>query len=319
MAKKFFIIFLFFAALGLFSATLIKAATDTSIITQPSSIEISASPGQKLARTFSVINRSNYYVKFKVVVKDYRQSSENGNLEFYDNKIDPASEWLIPQYLEIGLKPLESKDVGIVVNIPKEFGGGGHYGAVLFQSEGGAAVDNNNFGTLVLLNITGANIAPSAIAKTVSFGTTPFQQGNPVDFKFRVQNVGNTHFETQGKLVLKNWLGKEIGNYNIGQMTIYPKTVRLFTWRWNSTSRLGIYKAEVWLADSSNKSKLADGAWFILFPWPVALISLAAIALLMIFVRFRKYILSRRLYKWVSEVRGRQKNNFDVKSTLMKN
>lgn len=322
MNKKIIALFLFIflpVNLSLLSPIPAQAQTslDTSVVIQPSKIEVTASPDQKLARSFSVINRSNYYVNLKLTVKDYRQVSEDGKLQFYDASKEQAALWLVPQYLQIGLKPLETKTVGIVINVPKDFSGGGHYGAILFQP----AVNSNNvnvnngFGELVLLTVTGSNIKSSTVVKSASFWTGFMQQGNPVDFNFKMQNTGNTHFDTQGKLVLKDWLGKEIGNYNIGNLTVYPKTSRLFKWRWNGTPYFGIYKAEVMVSGpaSNNKFQTIDGAWFIIFPWQITLFVLLLAGAVFAVVRYRGRIFSGDLYKWVPKV---PKKNVKIKGAF---
>ncbi|OGZ78347.1 MAG: hypothetical protein A2358_03420 [Candidatus Staskawiczbacteria bacterium RIFOXYB1_FULL_37_44] len=292
MKKRFFLfaLLLFFLS---FSSAL--AASDTSVVIQPAKIEITASPDQKLSRSFSVINRSNFFVKLKLTVKDYKQVSEDGKLEFYDAKNEQASLWLVPQYLEIGLKPLETKTVGIVVDVPKDFSGGGHYGAILFQSVGNSEnINTNNFGELVLLTVTGSNIKTSATIRSVDFSTGLIQQGKTADFNFKIKNDGNTHFDAQAKLVVKDWLGKEIGNYNIGSLTVYPKTSRLFKWRWNNTPFMGIYKAEVLLSNSTVNAQFTsiDGKWFIIFPWQMAVLFLLLALAIFALVKYRKNIVS---------------------------
>lgn len=269
----------------------LAATADTSVVIQPSSTEVTASPGQKIAKSFLIINRSNYYLQLKLVVKDYKQVSDNGKIEFYDAASQKASTWIIPQYLEIGLNPLETKQVGFVVSVPKDLSGGGHYGAILFQPVTGTqSLGPDNFGELVLLTVTGTNVKSAAVVKSVNFWTGFMQQGNPVDFNFKMQNTGNTQFDTQAKLVLQNWLGKEIGNYNIGQLTVYPQTDRVFQWRWTGTPFIGIYKAEVMLSDpgANNTFKPIDGEWFVIFPWEMTLIVLAVAVIVFAFARYGK-------------------------------
>ncbi len=296
------IIFLF-VNLTFLVPSLTLAASDTSVVIQPSKIEVTASPDQKLARSFSVINRSNFDVTLMLVVKDYKQISEDGKLQFYNAATEPAASWIVPQYLQIKLKPLETKDVGVVISVPKDFSGGGHYGAILFQPVGNAGnIVTGNFGELILLTVTGSDIKTSAVVKTVNFWTSGLQQGNPVNFSFKMQNVGNTHFDTTGKLVLRDWQGKEIGNFNVGQLTVYPKTYRTFKWQWSGTPSIGIYKAEVMLSDpSTQKLKLVDGEWFIIFPWVATLIALFAGCLVFTAVKFRKsiakWLIFRRIYE----------------------
>lgn len=270
------------------------AASDTSIVIQPSKIEVTASPDQKIARSFSIINRSNFNVILKLIVKDYKQVSEDGGLQFYDSKTEPANLWIVPQYLQVGLKPLETKEISFVVNVPKDFSGGGHYGAILFQPVGDTSnISTSNFGELVLLTVAGSGLKTSAIAKVVNFSTGIFQQGNTVDFSFKMQNTGNTHFDTQGKLVVKNWLGSDIGNFNIGQLTVYPNTSRVFTWRWNGTPSLGLFRVEVLLSSSASGQNLKSvgSAWFIILPWQVLLIILLVGVAIFALIRYREKVL----------------------------
>ena len=272
------------------------AASDTSVVIQPSTTNVTASPDQKLAKSFSIINRSNYPVNLRLVVKDYKQISENGKLQFYDAKSESAATWLVPQYLQISLKPLETKDIGFVVNVPKNFSGGGHYGAIIFQPvDQSSNIVTSNFGESVLLTVTGSTVKASAIVRSVNLSTGFLQQGNPVDFSFKMQNTGNTQFETQGELVLTDWLGHQIGSYNVGQLTVYPKTTRLFQWRWNGTPLIGIYQASVLLSTTGSNNKLSpvDGMWFVLFPWEAVLAILVACIIIFVAV---KYLVSKKIW-----------------------
>ena len=298
--KKLTLLFLIFftAFYGHVSAQTVTG--DTSVVIQPSKIEVAASPEQKVSRSFTVINRSNFNVTLKLIVKDYKQASTDGKLNFYDATSEPASSWIVPQYLQVALKPLESKDIGVVINVPKDFSAGGHYGAILFQSAGAVNVNTYDFGELFLLTVSGSGLKTNAIAKTINFSTTGIQQGNPVDFSFTMQNTGNTHFETSGKLVLKDWMGKEVGNYNIGQLILYPNTSRSFKWRWSGTPLMGMYRANVMLVDpsSANKElKLVDGVWFLLFPWKASILVLLAGLVIFAVVRYRNKIFSTKTYK----------------------
>ncbi|MDP3882513.1 MAG: hypothetical protein Q8Q48_00450 [Candidatus Staskawiczbacteria bacterium] len=308
MFKKIALITLLFIFLplnlNLLAPKFASAATndDTAVVLQPSKTMVTASPGQKVSRSFSIINRSNYPLTLKLVVKDYKQISDDGKLEFYDAEIEPASSWIVPQYLQIGLKPLETKEIGFVINVPENFTGGGHYGVILFESvDGSQGLGTSSFGELILLTVAGNDLKVGATAKTVNFYTGLMQQGNPVDFNFKMQNIGNTHFISQGKLILKDWLGKEAGNYNVGELIVYPGTEKLFQWRWSDTPGIGLYKAEVWLADASANDtglKLVDGRWFILFPWMWAVGILLAILSIFALVKFRKTTNISKIMSW---------------------
>ena len=156
-------------------------------------------------------------------------------------------------------------------------------------------VSTNNFGELVLLTVTGSDIKATAAVRSVSLWTGFMQQGNPVDFNFRMKNDGNTHFDAQGQLVLTDWLGKKIGSYDVGQLTVYPKTSRLFQWRWSGTPMIGIYEASVLLSSpgANNKFNPVDGMWFILFPWEAVLGILVAFAIVFALIKYRAFYLSK--------------------------
>jgi hypothetical protein len=291
--KKLFLTFLFFSIIFAPFALVNATTSDTSLVLQPAKTEIVANAGQPVLKTFIIINRSNFYLKLKLDVKDYKQKSDDGTLEFYDSKTEPASTWLIPQFTEIGLKPLETKSISFVVKTLENFSSGGHYGAILFEPIGNTPnLSTGNFGELVLLTSTGGSKA-SAVAKNITFGTTGLQQGNPVDFNFKIQNTGNTHFDTSGKVLVKDWLGNTIGNFNTGALTVYPGTTRVFKWRWQNTPGLGIYRADVSLADpNSSNPRLINGMWFVIFPWQITLAILLTLLAVFLILKYRQTIAS---------------------------
>ncbi len=287
--------------LGILTASFSKAAQDSSIIVQPSRFEVNATLGQKISKRFSLINRSNFNVSFKVVVQDYKQKSEDGKLEFYNAESEPASQWLIPQYVQISLKPLETKDVGFIISVPDNFSEGGHYGAVIFE-----AIDDNqnlalgNFGALVLLTVNGNDAAVAATAQTISFSTNLVSSGNTVDFKFKAKNEGNTQFSSTGKLVLKDLFGKEVASFDVGRLIIYPNTSRLFEWRWTDTPSFGAYRAQIMLADASgNNLKSAGGSWFIIFPWQITFAVILLLAATILVIKYRRNVF--RKISWANK------------------
>ncbi len=272
---------------------------DSSIIVQPSKIEITASPGQKISKTFLIINRSNFYVSYKVIEKSFRQSSTDGKLEFYDSITEKASDWLVPQYLQISLKPLESKEIGLVISVPENFPGGGHYGSIIFQPVN-QSVNNsqNNFGALIMLTVTDGNTKSTAIGNIMSFSAGGLNQGNNVKFSFNIQNTGNTHFDALGKLAIWNIFGQKVGDYDAGQLTVFPGTSRIFKWQWGDAPKFGIYKAEILLADDPKtlNYKSVQSAWFIILPWQLSLLIIFAV--LTVYLILKNLKKSRNAYNF---------------------
>ena len=255
-----------------------EAAESQSIVVQPAKTEVTGRPGQNIKESFIVINRGNSTVKLTLSVKDFRITDENGKMEFFNKEQEPASDWIIPQFVEIGVTPLQTKKVEFIVSIPKDISPGGHYGAIILETKEENSSQTKKFGTLVLLTVLGKDAVSGG--KISDFSISKAQDQDPIKINLSLQNSGNTHLTTQGNIIFTNWKGEKIGEYNPGELTVFPGTTRNFSWEWRDHSLSGFYTAEVKLTNSAKPDqKLESKNWFLVSPIDIWLSFLFALVI----------------------------------------
>lgn len=260
----------------------VKAADD-SIVVEPSKMEIVANPGDKILKNFLIVNRSSLPARMKVYSKDYRVVDENGNIETYDKESESARDWLVPDYVELTLMPLQTKVMQFIATVSENMSGGGHYGAVVFEpvisseNQGGKP-----FGLTVLMTVAKNGITTGG--KISEFSSGLVHGGGPIDFDLKIKNLGNTHLKSNASIDIVNWRGDKVAHFEAGELLVYPETERLFKLRWMEHPLFGPFRAYVNIDNSIKKdAKMEAGLWFFVVPWkayfvlPIGLIFLALI------------------------------------------
>ncbi len=278
-----------------------KAVADSSIVAQPAKVEISLQPGQKTKKTVMAVNRSNSFAKLKVYVKDYRVDSY-GKVELYDKLPINAVKWLVPQFSEISLMPLESKAVQFIVTAPEDMEAGGHYASIVFEPENSQATgQNKTFGELVLLTIAKEGITTGLKLDNFSIGA--LQNPNPIQLDLNIKNMGNTHFTAKGSVAFTDIFGRQAEQFDLGELLVYPENSRNFSFKWNSHPLFGIYKAKATLTNPLEQGKnFTSEKWFVILPASMPVMIFAGILCLLVlalvvfaFLRLRAIRPARKL------------------------
>lgn len=284
-----------------------EAANAKPLAVSPGKVEISGMPEQKIKSSFVLSNGGSLPVRMKLAVKNFRQSDEKGILDFYngadilsgDTGAIDMGKVLIPEFLEIGLKPGETKQVNFIVSIPDNIKSGGYYGSILFEPANDQSVGpKNSFGGLVLLTVLGGEGQAAAGFEASDFRADKFQQKGPARFSLTIDNPGNTHINATGVVSIKNWRNKEVASFDIGSQPVYPGMERIFNWSWNKKPNFGFYRIETSIAPLGHEDqKFAGTTWFFAFPWPLlptffAVVGAAFLAGFIFFGR-RKFFFSR--------------------------
>lgn len=270
------------------------------LVVLPEKIEMYGKPGQKLLSQLTIKNRGNLPVRMKVLSRDYRIVDENGKIEFYEDQDHGMSRILVPEFLEVSLNPSEEKVVKFLTVIPQDVASGGHYGAILFEKANEKSYGpKNSFGTLVLLTVISESGRATMVGKVDSFNPASRIQGaGPTKFDLAMSNAGNTHFQTEGRLVISDWRGREVADLKLGKQIVYPQTNREFRWNWKNNPGLGLYRSEIILTSlGENPQTFSEKDWFVIFPWLgvlyVALGILAAVIVGLLLYRRRSSVYGR--------------------------
>ena len=270
---------MFFAPLisiTLLSPFAVSAASAVTVL--PAKTDISVKPGDKIRNSLMLVNSSSSPISLKVGIKDIRTIDANGKIDFYDaNGQSAAKNWLVPQYTIVGLAPLSSLKMDYIVAVPKDMPGRGYAGAILFQLYDPAKkiAGGNVFGSAVAINVMAKGITTGG--DLGKFTTPVFQYAGPAQIGFKINNPSNSNISLSGKVILSDMAGRQISEFPLDKLDVYPESSKLFSFSINNSSLLGPYKAEIQLKN------IDSSVWFIFLPWQKMLLGFL-ILLAVIFV-----------------------------------
>ncbi len=249
----------------------------------PVKIPINILPGKKYKANSQISNTGDFPVRMKLIVKNYKVIDKNGALEFTNEQTGfEMQNWIIPEFLEINLKPFETKTINFIIRVPENAKSGGHYGAIVFEGKN-SEIKNSDFGILILANVKKEEEIKQG--HFASFDIPFISEYSPIDFAIKIENTGNVHFLPEGKIEIFNIFGKKITEAELKNDYIYPSSTREFTSRWRKKNLSGIFKAKINV--EYNGEQIEATKFFIVFPW--RLILFGAIAIITLFVIWKRY------------------------------
>jgi hypothetical protein len=312
----------FIACFSLFVSSVSAQALGVKV--SPLRIEKLVDPGEILEKSIKITNISDSPKTFYVYLRDFKAGDERGGALL----IPPGSEegpflasWIKITSEGINFAPGEEKEIPVTIEVPKEAGPGGYYGAIVFGTsppevgvegeEGGAAVAiGQQTGVLVLLQVSG-DIIEDALIREFStdrnFYSAPFK----VNFLSRIKNLGNVHIKPHGTIEINNILGKNVATLRVNDQgaNVLPNSIRRFENSWEGDFGFGRYKAILALSFGTFAHEGGEGRQtiyaertFWILPWKIIVpVVLGLIFLAGIFVLFLKLYKSRAVQKALKE------------------
>ena len=191
--------------------------------------------------------------------------------------------------------------VPFTLSVPSDASPGSHFGGIFVSAEppeieeSGAAV-GYQVANILSMRVSGDAVEQSSIRQ---FSTGKFMYGSQnVDFKVRIENTGNVLVRPVGPLVIKNSLGKEVGEllFNESQAGVFPADTREFTniqWIGDSVG-FGRYEAVLTAGYGSDGARQSMSSTVTFWILPINIIGPAlgilGFVLLVIVVGVRMYI-----------------------------
>ena len=290
-----FKILLLFAICYLLFAIGNANAQELSVSLDPPILQIEASPPSLIKNPISIINQADQSVTYSIFLLPFKaKSSNNGEIEFdssqiseykniFDNvKISDENKSIT----QITLAPKQKKDLILSIRIPENEPARDYYFSVIFISEAGKVRDQNSLvgtrggiGTNVLLSIGPKSPTQGRIEE---FSAPIFVTRGPVRFRLNVVNQSKHYISPEGNILIKNIFGQTVGNINLPSTNILENSGRFIGSEdnlssteprlvWNEKFLLGIYKADLTLALSSDGPIINKSIRFFAFPLEAAL------------------------------------------------
>lgn len=183
-----------------------KITIKPKLLTLPEKMMIYGKPGDKIKSKFTVVNNGYLPVVMKISAKDFTLASENGKVNFAINDAESVSSWILPQYLKVFIWPYQKKDIGFIVQIPKDAQPKGYRGAIVFEAASSKMVGpSKSFGLVIPLNVLKEDPQNNlnGLVKILSFSPKKSDNGQ-MQFNLKVVNNSNENLLLGGTVSLKN-------------------------------------------------------------------------------------------------------------------
>ncbi len=250
-----------------------QAQEVVTLSVSPPVFELTANPGDELKNVIRVSNPHEEPVKVSVDTRNFVAVGEGGSVGLTEEKTPYSlASWISVSPTEVEIPGESSRYFNIKTEIPLNAEPGGHFGSVVFKTGGGTVAETGaavtqELGSLFLLRVSGK---VNEDGRVESFSTEKqFWEYGPVRFDLRVKNNGNVHIKPQGKIVIKDMLGREVTEVEVDPQNVLPDAVRKFSPTWEKEILFGKYTATASLVYGSNSDVLSASTSFYAFPYKV--------------------------------------------------
>jgi hypothetical protein len=262
-------------------------STQSALAVSPAITEQVLTPSQKTQSTIRVTNITHIPLPIKASVKNL--ILQESMLPAADKAVYDASAWFTVDPADFILQPGQTKDISITILPPGAATPGGHYATVYFQPliptealSPNTAYLSARVGVLAFLIVKGDITEQASLAK---LSVPRLQQFGPVGVKVPVTNSGNVHLFPQGRLIIRDYHGKQLSSLPLSTGLILPKTVKTYELQWNNRGKIGYFTAQAELTYGTDKQSLRSakiGFWVL--PWLPVVITVVLIATMTWFV-----------------------------------
>lgn len=283
------LIFALFISVVVFS-NVKTASAQVGISLFPIKFRIEVEAGKTYSDTITVINPNDFSIGVQPEVENLNVGDE-GSIDLIDTDIPHGlTAWISINRTSFDLGPQEHRQIPFSVSVPINGEPGGHYGAILFRSmapsgatESGVGI-SGRIGSVFLVDVPGETSKTGSISDFT--GPTSFIARGPVDFSFKVNNTGNTHFDPEGKITLT---GPFIGKVEVPfeSRVVFPNHGRTFKASWPIRYVFGPITANLNINIPDSGAQSASLTFFI-FPYQEATGIIAILLIIWFGSRFIK-------------------------------
>ena len=230
-------------SVGLLLSTTVFVHAQTSsegVEIKPGVVEDRVNPGDIYRFSLKVKNLFTTDQTFYILKEDIAGLDEQGQPLFaapgqatgYE-----LSTWITTPGESVTLKAGEERGIPFVVHVPKEATPGSHFGGVFFNARApkidtsGAGI-GIQVGSVVSLRING-EVTEDARLREFSSAKAIYNSPN-VDFKIRMENLGNVLLRPHGVIDITDMRGKKVATVRVNESAgpIFPGTDRIYTPNW---------------------------------------------------------------------------------------
>jgi len=195
----------------------------------PTRIEFTASPGQKLAGSFKFWNGTDNLLPVHLEATDFAPQDEEGHIlvEGGEDRASSLKDWVHPTYPDLTVFPKQEITLDFSIDVPVYADPGSHWGTVLVVtvpvSSGNGAAIQSRIALLLLVRVLGDVREQMTLE---SFSAPRFLQGPPVVVAARFRNEGTVHEAPVADIEIRNMFGTLVATGTLPMRNVLPGAVR---------------------------------------------------------------------------------------------
>jgi hypothetical protein len=241
-------------------------------------------PGSNNEIKFNVSNLLSDSQNISIEAEDFFVGENNSILKTADkNENFGMKDWLlIPEKNHI-LGPGETKEIKIIVNVPKNASLGAHYAIINVQAF--PEVDEQNskktiiggqIGVYALFNVNG-EVSGNGNLKSFK---APIIGRKEASFKAVFENTGNVFYIPHGEIQVKNLFTRKNTTIETEKHFVFPGSQYSFEIKWDSfpSSSFGLYSVKSVFVDANGVAHAKRGIVFGTLFFLISLIFLASLS-----------------------------------------
>lgn len=276
-------------------------AQEVSLVVSPPRYDLAVKPGETIQKTVKVTNNSpDQPLIIKAFVKDFIVQDDSGTpLPVSESASGRylASPWFTLSAAELTIPPKGMVEVPVLVSVPDNALPGGHYAGVFFQPvparglKTTVAYTATQVGSLFDLTIAG-DLKYDAVITAFSVPQTVSEFG-PIDFAATIENQSDTHISPVATVTIHDLIGRQLAQFPLDSVNIFPFTSRTVRGSWNQVWGLGRYRATVSAAYGPGLVASRTLFFWILPYRLIAAVLVVLLVLLVLFILIRRHLKSR--------------------------
>jgi hypothetical protein len=313
---------------GMLSTSGISHAQDAMAVkVAPALFEQVVNPGDRFSSTLKVTNPGSVSRTFSFGVEDISGVDPSSQPIFTTSSVPEygVSNWVSLDQTSVAIPAGGTVSIPFTIEVPKNAGPGGHYGAIFASYEGVHPGSNGaglgyEVGSLIELRIAGnANEQASLTEFSTDSG---FYQSPSVTFKTTIANNGNVLLQPRGPIDVTNMFGQKVGTIIVNDQgaSIFPGSSRSFSTIWNGSGfAFGQFTAVVTLnyGDTENKTLSSATSFWVVPVVPIIVVLASIIFFILIFFwSIKKYVRKRINAMIGPEYRRASERDSDEESLL---
>jgi hypothetical protein len=254
----------------LFSRSHPAIAQSILVAINPTRIEFTASPGQRLAGSFKFWNGTDSLLPVHLEATDYSAQDEAGHVlvEGEEDRANSLKDWVHPEYPDLTVFPKQEITLDFSIDVPANADPGSHWGALLVvtvpASSGNGAAIQTRTALLLLVKVLG-DVREQMTLESLSLPS--FADSPPISIEARFRNEGTVHEAPSGDIEVRNMLGWPVATSTLPLRNVLPGAVRKVEASVGDGLWLGRYTVSLHAKYGDSGQELASTQHVWVVPW----------------------------------------------------